>query len=75
MIQINTTHTRLSRHNKTPVRIRVNKAKVTWENAGNENILIVLRVSGLSFFSEYRPGQTSAVLCLLKGNQQTTTRY
>ena len=32
-------------------------------------------LSGLSFFSDHRPGQTSAVLRHLKGNQQTTTRY
>jgi len=73
--QVNTMHTRLSRHNNTPVRIRVNKTKVAWKTLAYENVLIVLRLSGLSLFSEYRPAQTSAVLCPLKGNQQTTTRY
>jgi hypothetical protein len=50
--QVNITHTRLSRHNNTPARIRVNKAKVTWKTLAYENVWIVLRVSGLSFFSK-----------------------
>lgn len=73
--QVNTMHTRLSCHNTTPVRKLVTKAKVAWKTLAYENAFIVLLVSGLSFFSEHRPGQTSAVPRPLKGNQQTTTRY
>jgi hypothetical protein len=49
--QVNTAHTR-SRHNNTPARIRVNKAKATWKTLAYEDVWIVLRVSGLSFFSK-----------------------
>jgi hypothetical protein len=67
--QENTMQTRLSCHNTIHAYKCLNKAKVARKTLAYAHALTVLLLSGLSFFSEHRPGHTLAVLFPLRGNQ------